>query len=212
MNKRNLYTPVLAFLLGVSAVGLTTMLAQLPHRDGSVKARPSGGPQEGIRVHGHWTIEIRNPDGTVVTRREFENALIGGPTLANILARVSSVSHWAVQISRVSGSPFPCGSTVCFITEAGSGFSPAGGAVFKNLTLTRSTSKLTLSGNATASANSEVSLVRTNLLTCDAKVAPASPCTNAVSLGSLITQKDLNPVIPVSTGQQIQVTVEISFS
>jgi hypothetical protein len=37
-----------------------------------------GGPHEGIKVHGHWTIEVRNPDGTVVTHREFENALSPG--------------------------------------------------------------------------------------------------------------------------------------
>ena len=33
------------------------------------------GTQEGIKVHGHWTIEVRNPDGKVVTHTEFENAL-----------------------------------------------------------------------------------------------------------------------------------------
>ena len=35
---------------------------------------PSGGPAEGIKVHGHWTIEVRDPDGTLVTHREFEKA------------------------------------------------------------------------------------------------------------------------------------------
>jgi hypothetical protein len=33
------------------------------------------GSHEGIKVHGHWMIEVRNPDGEVVTRREFENAI-----------------------------------------------------------------------------------------------------------------------------------------
>jgi hypothetical protein len=40
-------------------------------------AKPQGGPQEGIKVHGHWVIEVRNPDGTLSTRREFENGLSG---------------------------------------------------------------------------------------------------------------------------------------
>jgi hypothetical protein len=43
------------------------------------KAAPAGatarGPHEGIQVHGYWTIEVRNPDGTVTAHREFENAV-----------------------------------------------------------------------------------------------------------------------------------------
>lgn len=33
------------------------------------------GEHEGITVHGRWVIEVRNPDGTVTSRREFENSL-----------------------------------------------------------------------------------------------------------------------------------------
>jgi hypothetical protein len=39
-----------------------------PHRGG-------GGMHEGITVHGHWVIEVRNPDGTATARREFENQI-----------------------------------------------------------------------------------------------------------------------------------------
>src|SRR6476660_2101480 len=41
----------------------------------STAAESSGGPKEGIKVHGHWTIDVRNADGTLATHREFENAL-----------------------------------------------------------------------------------------------------------------------------------------
>ena len=42
-----------------------------------VPAAPSASKRqtEAIKVHGHWTIEVRNPDGTVASRREFENAI-----------------------------------------------------------------------------------------------------------------------------------------
>ena len=33
---------------------------------------------EGIKVHGHWVIDVRNLDGKLVTHREFENALVVG--------------------------------------------------------------------------------------------------------------------------------------
>jgi hypothetical protein len=43
--------------------------------------KPSGsGSHEGINVHGHWTIEVRNPDGSFVRHVEFENALDPGFT------------------------------------------------------------------------------------------------------------------------------------
>ena len=52
------------------------------------------GPSEGIKVHGHWEMEVRNPDGTLVTRREFENELhsFGKSKLASVLSTLSSRS------------------------------------------------------------------------------------------------------------------------
>jgi len=45
------------------------------------------GQHEGIKVHGHWTIEVRNPDGKLVSHTEFENALVqpGGVLNLNFL-------------------------------------------------------------------------------------------------------------------------------
>jgi hypothetical protein len=37
--------------------------------------KSSSGPQEGIHVHGHWTLTVRNADGSFVSRHEFENSL-----------------------------------------------------------------------------------------------------------------------------------------
>jgi len=36
---------------------------------------PAKGKQEGIKVHGHWTIEVKNPDGSVEKHLEFENGI-----------------------------------------------------------------------------------------------------------------------------------------
>jgi hypothetical protein len=41
-------------------------------------AAPAKGTHEGIKVHGYWTIDVRNPDGKVTAHREFENAVQGG--------------------------------------------------------------------------------------------------------------------------------------
>src|SRR5580704_12645686 len=62
------------------------------------------GQTEGIKVHGHWTIEVRNPDGTLVDHREFENSLApanggnGAGLLAALLGRVVSAGSWSVVL------------------------------------------------------------------------------------------------------------------
>jgi hypothetical protein len=42
----------------------------------------SGSGSEGIKVHGDWTVEVTNPDGSLETRREFSNAWVGHVPLA----------------------------------------------------------------------------------------------------------------------------------
>src|SRR5713226_5405287 len=53
-----------------------------------------------IQVHGHWVIEIRNPDGSLDSRREFDNALLPSGTvfLASLLGRQVHVAEWSVAV------------------------------------------------------------------------------------------------------------------
>jgi hypothetical protein len=39
------------------------------------RAATGGGGHEGIQLHGHWTIDVRNPDGKLVKHNTFENQL-----------------------------------------------------------------------------------------------------------------------------------------
>ena len=51
-------------------------------------AKAPRGTGEGIQIHGQWTIEIRNRDGSVARHVEFENALVDdGPALLTAAAR-----------------------------------------------------------------------------------------------------------------------------
>ena len=73
-------------------------------------AEPAKGPAEGIKVHGHWTIELRNPDGGLDSRHELENELIPGmgtTLLAGLLGNVYDDTSWGINLW---GSPAdPCG-------------------------------------------------------------------------------------------------------
>ncbi|HEY2433157.1 MAG TPA: hypothetical protein VGI12_10835 [Vicinamibacterales bacterium] len=89
-----------------------------------VWAQNSGGAHQDIKVHGHWVIEIRNPDGSLESRHEFNNALTSrGPGILSLILGKATVQFWDIQIS---GSPAPCVDSVaavvpCFIEEPNSG-------------------------------------------------------------------------------------------
>lgn len=75
--------------------------------------KPSGrGMHEGIKVHGHWVIEVRKPDGKLISHTEFENSLFnpeatGLPTV--FLGRTYTVGEWGILLGD-SSSP-PCTAT-----------------------------------------------------------------------------------------------------
>lgn len=66
--------------------------------------KPKAGREgEGIHVHGHWVIEVRNPDGTLAQRREFENALAdGGNLLESLLLGTETPGAWTIILRDTS--------------------------------------------------------------------------------------------------------------
>src|SRR5688572_24449353 len=72
--------------------------------DGSAQT-PAGPMQQGTKVHGRWTIDVRQPDGTLVSHREFDNAFTGKELLAGLLRRELVVNKWQIG---VGGNGGPC--------------------------------------------------------------------------------------------------------
>ena len=180
--------------------------------------KSGGGPKEGIKVHGHWTITVRNPDGTVASRREFENALttFGANALSRILAREETIISWEVSLNEAIGvTPGPCASALhpaefnCRIQEPIS-TTPDDTNVFKNLTLSFPTltstgsdaGKFVLSGSAMANRDSNIATVSTS-----SRLSHTGGAATAT-----LTSTNLSPSLPVLPDQLIQVTVAISFS
>jgi len=52
-------------------------------KDEAENSAPEKKSGSGFKMHGHWIIDVKNPDGTVAEHRDFENALL--PTGANYL-------------------------------------------------------------------------------------------------------------------------------
>jgi hypothetical protein len=204
-----------------SAVAAVAMLALVLGGRPAARAatdEPRGGAQsEGIKVHGQWTIDIRNTDGSLASHHEFKNALdsFGATALAQMLGRQKSTGVWGVGLWHVgSGLRAPCPSYfngACVIGEVGS-TDPE--AQFKTLTVSVPTAgpnagRLVLSGNATAEADGDIARVFTQVGLCGGNTAPAG-CTRFRDID--FTSHNFPSPIVVLAGQIIQVTIVISFS
>lgn len=70
------------------------------------------GMNTGIKVHGHWTIEVRNPDGKVVSHTEFENSYVTeAGVLPNVFSRTYTFGEWGIVLGNSSPSLSPCTAT-----------------------------------------------------------------------------------------------------
>jgi hypothetical protein len=157
--------------------------------------------QEGVKVHGHWTIEVINPDGSPAEKREFENAYYAaGTSLPNILGRQYSVGGWEVELA---------GTVNAHIGE--SGFAIEGPTYFNTLTVEVIAGQLRLHGTAIAEHDGNILAVSTHLNELNPSIAPA-PLYKMGTPVILFTGTDLSTPLPLITGQQVLVTVVISFS
>lgn len=148
-----------------------------------------GAPQEGIRVHGHWTISVVNPDGSLASEVEFENALLpsGSLSLLQLLTgRFSTNGGWLIDTVLPSTGR---------VTEASLDSSTPGGV-------------LVISQSETATADTTISNVVTSLQTCVNTVSPVNCVPNDVKA---ITATTISP-IEILANQTVYFEVRITFS
>lgn len=253
-GRRNFLNLVLAgFALGCVALGSAqTPSTTSPDRANEAKAvanAPRGtsssakgrngeessdkGLNTAIKVHGHWVVEVRDPDGKVTARREFENSLAGGVgggagLLAGLLGRVVTSGAWVVNLSDSSGS------IAAFISEPNAPAPLActnpGAVCSNNLSLSATTSTglllgtLTLSGSAVWPQNSPsgdtINAVATSNSVCTPSTSTAS-CPSSSAYTTVVygtfTNRFLDgqngdpPAVPVGPGQTVTASVTFSF-
>jgi len=103
---------------------------------------PNSGNHQGIKVHGHWILQVKNADGTLGERREFDNSLVheatlpGGDTLlAGLISGNMSVGVPAIGFLTTTTIPSSggfdisndCYGTQCFI------YYPQGSSFFTHM-------------------------------------------------------------------------------
>lgn len=208
MNRKSFGIVLAVFIIG--AAGFMTWGGGGKQTVASRSGRSDPDRSEGISVHGHWTITVRDPDGTLVARHEFENDLhsLGDELIGSILSGSETQGIWEVALFAPASETEPCEPNVCISLEASSG--ATGNYLFKNLVVTPTSTGFTLEGFVTPTHDANIDRVWTASGTCAATTAP-SAC-NQRTGGSYLTSKTLSPVVPVEAGQQVNVEVDISFS
>jgi hypothetical protein len=86
--------------------------AQEEDKNAPAAGKPDGG---GIKIHGHWVLEVKNPDGKLVERREFNNSLVTGGAY---------VSGDQLLAAILTGDLTPGGFAVALITGSTAGQDP----------------------------------------------------------------------------------------
>ena len=85
--------------------------------------RQPGGNHESIKVHGHWMIEVRSPNGKLISHTEFENSLFGGGggeilpllfTATQSAGFVYTPGEWGILLGDPSSSPCSAGLSYPF--------------------------------------------------------------------------------------------------
>jgi hypothetical protein len=178
---------LLALLMGVPAV-----------------AAPTDASTVGVR--GFWSIVVKNPDGTLASKTEFENAYVPTATLSLLLARQRFMRGMEVRLRGDSCRDDQATPASCRLHEPDSN-EPAAPHRSLNLSATENGSNLILQGSVIANPNDQgtVNAVEVRVNMCEG----AGAC-GTRSDAALTFHEFANP-IPVQEGQQIQVTVNISF-
>ena len=184
-------------------------------------------PAGDIKVHGHWVIDVRNPDGTPAARRDFDNAVtpFGKTHLVNVLLRSFSVAPFFIVVGSSTGDG-PCkglpnlvgyGPNMCFAAHPSSinGLTPSSVSPTLTQTIGGQGDRIILAGAITARTAGQIDMVATVQPTC-IPTAASSDC-HSMGAGGAFTSHDLRDQqgalapIPIVAGQIVQVTVTFSF-
>ncbi len=165
---------------------------------------------EGIKVGGHWLIEVLDPDGSLVSRYEFENALTeDGAAILEDLATAGMAGIWVVQLYEDANPNEPR----IRIGTADSPHHPAGWW-FTGLTVSSGSPGIVLAGSATMPAELTFGSVGTNLGICNPGITTPADCKTVFDDNSWrygFTYADLDSPVTLAAGQIVQVTVTMTF-
>ncbi|MCC5948006.1 MAG: hypothetical protein JJT89_06075 [Nitriliruptoraceae bacterium] len=205
-SERHRTTLVLAVLLAT----LLALAAWWSPAVGAGPTQPSAeSPAEAVEVHGDWTVDVYEPDGTLAASHEFQNALTGqGPrALVSVMGGIATVQGWSVayRCPGIGTNAFQ----ECYLSEPGL-TANFGGPTVNTLEVGMEgqlpSPRLVLEGKTDATDDFTMDRVATYVVT-------RTPFSGGVTEDrERFTQKLLAEPIDIQRGQQLVIRVEISFS
>lgn len=220
MSRRKWYAMAAVAVVAALALGLAFGLGggqeqSAPLAQGGLPS--GGGVDEGIQVHGHWTLEVRDPDGSLVSHHEFDNALTGGrQTLAYILTGDETVGDWTIRLSCPGDQPFRDGNgspADGYIREPCPGATPLPNE-FYNLNVSLNGSEvIVLRGSAQAQAAGNITQVWTSTYNCFNDEPPSQCNCSSDRLSSPygFASTTLPVAVQLAANQWVTAEVDISF-
>ncbi len=174
----------------------------------------------GIGVKGAWTIDVLDPDGTLVESVDFTNDLqdAGADRLGQLLGRTRVPGEWSVLLfGGACHATEPSNLVPCSISEPTRPAYVDDDSFFNDLTVEPVAAGLTLRGSAVAMLDGAIDAVWTRLTFCepfdsDGAVVTSSDCLG-VGNNDGVAEFTATTVasVAVAEGQIVQVTVELSF-
>ncbi len=174
---------------------------------------------EGIKVHGHWVVEVREAGGALVRRAEFSNALAGGGRLLLARALGQDLTVRDMHVVLVvgngvvsSGTPSTQGFHYCDRMAVAQGLqgcalrsverAPTAGGLGLELTKTRQ------------GGTSGFTITRVATLFRACPVDPAVTCAEPAVYGldQLFSEAEIPGGLLVQPGQTLNVRVTFTFS
>ena len=197
-----------------AALGAVTLLALTQ----MTLAQADSMPQDEIRVHGHWTVVVRNADGTVQSKYEFENSItdMGKSLVLGLLGGATPTNGTPVWQLNISGSlcyqqPATTLGNCQVTVQPKRNFTPG--------TTNLSSIPLEMSGTVKMDGSGQILSVATQIANMTGKRAPGKPAEDVILVFSShdLTKPDSakgqTPVpINVQAGQNVDFTVDISIS
>lgn len=201
-----------------------------------------GSINQGVKMHGHWVIDVKNPDGSLVEHRDFENSLESSAQgmLIGLMSGYLTPGDYMIVMGPQSGNG-ACTATYQFcgivqslstypgVAYCANYYCGLGLTVTPNLGsngLSSGPFSLVLAGSITANQTGSIGSVYSLISTCaniaySGNVNPTTIETSAPSTCGTQTSPEpwFGPLsqanispIAVANGQIIQVTVTITFS
>ena len=197
-------------------------VAAKQEEESSVPNEPN---EQGIKVHGHWVIDVKDKDGKVVDHRDFQNSLASGSgpqLLALLLSGAATPSNFGIDVGQAGAQfyhLFPTGNNAshvnCPVVDIAASCVPS---LTVNFPVVAGNTLIVLQGQFTAISAVTVNTVSTAIGFCNPSPSPTtiSPSTcanNPLAAGVLpFTAATVASALAVAAGQTLAVTVTLSFS